>query len=432
MKKILSGIVGSVVVAGGLFYYTSQKLVGDEINAQLTALQAHGFVIQDRKENADGEHLVISLADMHKFSKLIPEYEAILLAEDKSALKDFKLGVDWTSSGAGISMDIYPVSFPTADIPAEAKEIMDKYIADKTLMLHLDYNTLTKNFEGNLKDIDEEINNEIGLKLLGLAFDGSLSDEKIALNYKLNEFKLSDDKKSIVEATGVSSVGTYEGLNYYISNGTTNVDKVFINLPNTTDSLDLSNMSFKVTSDVKNKLLESRLNMVTKTLDASIRGDKFTLDNFTFDYGIKNIDMEAFDKLTKLINRENPNFQSPEVKGYIADMFKNGMEFDIYKLGVDSIMHNGQTLKGFSLKTNLKIDNNPDLIQTLQMQPMQALSSVTIDGQIKVSDEIFAEILKNPKGRMAMMIQAKEENGYKIYDIELKESKLKVNGRQMM
>lgn len=431
MKKVLTGLAGSAIVASGLFYFGSQELVANEINTQLAALQMHGFVIEERKQDATGEHFIISLADMHKFAKLIPEYEAVLQAKDKSSLKEFKLGVDLTSSASEVSVDIYPVSFPTAELSIEEQVMIDRYITEKTLTLHLNYNSITNNFDGSLKDIDEQIKSAIGVKLIGLAFNGNLTDNKIALNYALNEFKIADDKKSIVELSEVSSEGTYEGLNYYISNGTTDIDKILLNIPDTLDSVAFFDTNLIVTSDVKNDLFESRLSMVTKTVDATIENDNYTLDTFTFDYGLKNINIKAFDKLVTALDKENPNFKSPEVEKNIEDLLASGMVFDIYKFGIENITHNGETLKGFSLQTNFELGNNLD-IQTIETSPMQALSSVTMDSKIEVSDELFAKAMKDPRGRMAMMVQPKEENGYKVYDIELKDSKLEVNGLPMM
>ena len=431
MKKVLTGLAGSVVVAGGLFYFSSTELMANEVNTQLATLQTHGFVIEDRKNDSTGEHFTISLADMHKFSKLIPEYEAVLLAEDKSALKEFKFGVDLSSSGSEVSVDIYPLSFPTSSLSAEDKAMVDRYIDERTLSLHLNYNSLTDDFHGALKDIDENIKNAIGVKLIGLAFDGNFKDDKIALNYEINEFKVADNKKIIMELSGISSEGTYEGLNYYISNGTTDIDKALVNIPDTEDSVEFLDTKFKVTSDVKNDLFESRLSMVTKTVNSSIKNDKFTLDTFTFDYGLKNINLEAFDKLVTALDKGNPNFKSPEVEKSIEDILANGMVFDIYKLGVENITHNGEALKGFSLQTNFELGNVLD-IQTIETSPMQALSSVTMESKIEISDELFTKAMKDPRGRMAMMVQPKEENGYKIYNIELKDSKLEVNGLPMM
>jgi hypothetical protein len=431
MKKVLTALAGSAVVAGGIFYFASGELVANEVNTQLTTLQTHGFVIEERKQDSTGEHFIISLADMHKFAKLIPEYEAVLLAKDKSALKEFKLGIDLSSSGSEVSLDLYPVSFPTAELSIQEKEMIDRYIAEKTLTLHLNYNTLSNNFDGSLKDIDEQIKNAIGVKLIGLAFDGNFNDDKIALNYELNEFKIADDKKSIVELSGVSSEGTYEGLNYYISNGTTNIDKVLVNIPDTLDSVAFSDTKLIITSDVKNDLFESRLSMVAKTVDATIKNDNYILDTFTFDYGLKNINIEAFDKLVTALDKENPNFKSPKVEKNIEDLLASGMVFDIYKFGIENIIHNGETLKGFSLQTNFELGNNLD-IQTVETSPMQALSSITMNSKIEISDEIFSKAIQDPRAMMVMMVQPKEVNGYKIYDIELKDSKVEVNGLPMM
>ncbi len=120
------------------------------------------------------------------------------------------------------------------------------------------------------------------------------------------------------------------------------------------------------------------------------------------------------------------------LKKSVEAIFANGLVFDVYKFGIENITHNGETLKGFSLQTNLELDNNPDIIQAIQTAPMQALSSVELNSKIEISDEIFSKAIKDPRAMMAMMVQPKQENGYKVYDIELKDSKLEVNGLPMM
>ncbi len=434
MKKILTGLAGSAIVAGGLFYFGSQQLVADEINAQLQTLQTHGFAIEDRKQDATGDHFIISLADIHKFSKLLPEYESVLLAEDKSALKEFKLGVDLTSSGSEVSADIYPVSFPTQELSIQEKEMIDKYIQEKTLTLHINYDSLTQNFDGNLKDIDEQIKNSVVVKLLGMAFSGNITDEKIDLRYELNEFKVADNKSKnpVVELTGLLSDGTYEGLNYYVSNGTTNIDKFSFDSKDKLGSVAFTDIQVKVDSDIKNELFESRVSFISKAVDAQIINDNYTLDTFTFDYGMKNINLEAFEQLVTVLDTENPNFKSPEVEKSITKIFENGVIFDIHKIAVDNITHNGQILKGFSVQTNLELENNPAIMQKIETAPMQALSSVQLNSKIEISDELFAKAIQDPRAMMAMMVQPKQENGYKIYNIELKDSHLNINGQPMM
>ncbi len=432
IKKTITSLVGVTVVGGGLYYATSQKLVADEIDTNLATLKSYGFTIEDRKETADGEHFVISLADMHKFSKLLPQYEDILLAKDASVLKKFKLGIDLTSSASDISVDIYPVALPTDGLSAEAKETMNRYISQRTLTLHIDYNPLTNSFDGNVKDIDEKIREDIAVQLAGFTFDGSIDDEKIALNYRLNRFGLRDKKDPVVEIEGISSEGTYEGLSYYITNSNTNIDKISLKKPMSTDIISLIDSNIKVTSDIKNDLFESRLSTVTKHIDSSIRNRAFSLDNFIFDYGVKNINIQAYNKLVTLMDGKNPNLKSQEVEKCISDIFKEGMVLDIYKIGMDNISYDGKSYKGLSLQSNVEVANDPNLLQTLQTRPLQALNSLKADAQVKISDEIFTQIQKDPRGRMTMMIQPKEQNGYKVYDIGLDNAQLKVNGRRMM
>ena len=63
---------------------------------------------------------------------------------------------------------------------------------------------------------------------------------------------------------------------------------------------------------------------------------------------------------------------------------------------------------------------------------MSALPHLNIKSKIKISDELFEMMLEDPRMMLASMIEAKEENGYKLYDIKLDKGKLEVNGKPMM
>lgn len=435
MKKIFIGLSALLLIVGAVFFFGAKDLAAQKLDEQIATLQANGFVIEDRQKNGDSEHFVISLADMHKFAKLIPEYEEVLLAEDKSALEAFKMGVDLRtiSMGSSLSADIYPVAFPMNDLSQEEKTMIEKYIKEKTLMLHVNYNAVTEQFDGTLKDIDEQIK-EVGLHLLGLKFGGTLDEDKIDLQYTLKNFNVTEQisKKPIIKVEGVTSDISYEGSNYYISNGFVTVDSVLVDYEDKIGTTKLSDIDIQVKSDIENDLLTSHAKISTKTINTNFQNEKYRFDTVTFDYGMRNIDLEAFNQLTKVLDQENPNFQSPEVKKSLEKIFAQGIIFDVHRFGVDNIDHNGETLKGFSMQTQIKLDKDPAIVQKLENAPMTALSLLSVESKIAISNELFTLLMQNPRAMMLMMLQPKEENGYKIYDIAMKHSALTINGQPMM
>jgi len=432
MNKVVLGVIGAVVIGAGLFFFSSQKVAAKEIEKQLAALQTNGFVIENRVKKDDGEYFEISLSDLHKFSTLVPQYKQVLLEEDKAALKDMKLGVELVTSGATVSADIYPVKIPLKEASADEKKKLETFLAKKALLLHVNYNGLTKGFDGYLKDINEGVE-AVSLKLTGLTFEGT-ADEVLTLVYNMKNLRVEDrlTKKPLMDVSGIKSDMVYTGLNYYVTNGTASLDSITLNLEDKLGKIALSDMQMHVKSDIKDDLLDTRAQMLVKTADIDMQGQKVALNTMTFDYGLKNIDMQAFNEVVTFMENIEQNVNSDDVEKSIQTLLSKGMIFDIHKIGVDDITFGAESLKGLSLQAHIGFEKDPELFKKLQTMPESALTSMNIDSKISISNEIFSEILKDPRAMMLMMIQPKEENGYKVYDIAMDKGALSINGQPMM
>ncbi len=433
MQKVIIGLVGVIIIVGAFFLFSSKKIVEVKVDEQIALLSTYGFEAKERVQdkNADAKHLVISLVDADKFVQNFPEYEQFLKGDKKDFLKEFKFGVDVTSTAtAVVSADIYPISFPKETLSKEEKEIFQKLIDKKALFLKLNYNSVTKKIDGTLKDIDEKIK-EVNLKVTGLNFDLIINDKK-NLEFEVKNLNLSSSTKEnfSVKLGDISSKLTYEGLNHNIINGFMKFDKMLFDFNNTL--VNVSGTDLEFITNLKNNLIDSGVKTTIKSIDADITNKKLIFDKVIFDYGINNIDLVSFDKLSKLLNKENPDLESPEVAQTVEKLLSHGVGFYLNKFGVESIKYDKENLKGFSIESKINIAKDPNLLKNIQISPMLAMSAIDMKSKIKVSDELFSLIMKNPNAMMLMMFKPKDENGQKVYEIDLKNGALSINGQPMM
>ena len=433
MKRIVGGFLGSVVLAGSL-YFGSGKLVASEVDNYVMSLKERGFSVENLQKDGNSESFVITIKDAKTFTKYYPDFADLISKIGKENLDDIKLQVDLKSSASGVSADIYPKSLPSAKNSKNA-DLVKELIDNKKLLLHIDYNTLSKDFSGNLKDIDEDMKKGV-IKLKGFTFEGNSGDDKLEVNYRLDQFAAIDKKSGpLFEIVNVSSNNSYEGKNRENQNGETTIDRISFNSPDKTGGFSLKNIKFSVISDEGSGMLDTAIKSTISLIEVNKPNDSIRLEDVSFDYGLKNIDLVVYDELVNLVEESKLKPYDASLQQKVGQSFlkllSNGMEISIDKLGVEHIKTEEGDLGEASISLRLKVKDDPDLLQKIMINPILASSSVEIDSKIVVSDKIFAKIQNNPKGAMTAMFPPISKNGTKIYNLSIKDGQMSINGQKM-
>jgi len=156
-------------------------------------------------------------------------------------------------------------------------------------------------------------------------------------------------------------------------------------------------------------------------------GEKSLLEGITFNFNIKNLDILALQKLEKVdVDDEE------EINRLMQELISKGISMEIQTFKIKKIEAEGKKMDGFSLTANIDVDKSLDLA-AFQTNPMVALNAINTKTKITLSSELFSLIAQQPKAVMLMMlIQPQELNGKKVYEVELKNGSLTVNGKPML
>ncbi len=441
-KKTGFGIVGLVIVAT-LYYFTIgsaqiTEKIKTQVNNELTTLQQNGFKVKERKIKEREEHFVIDFDDPTKITRYLNSQGAEVTQEDILLFKGLKIAVDAKylyDSYSALSLDIYPISLPESLLQSTDKEdkeaiaYIQKMMADKKLLVHLDFNKLLSGFKGYIKDIHEtfEDKEKITFVSQGFKFEGDIENKKVkTVRQTLKLLSLGAGNELSMKLSNFKSNYTLTGLSPYDFKSTYSVEKIKIQ-GEEEFSMFMKNLNVTAISSVKNNLLKSSITTKADETKLIEKQKSYTMDDIFFDYKIDNLDIASFEALKGLdINDEKA------INALSQKIVSKGITMKIPHFSIKKISDNGKSMDGFELSASLAIDKSFD-INAASQNPLAILDAISSKTDISVSSELFSLIAQEPKAMMILMLMPPvEKDNNKIYEIEFIKGKLTVNGKSIM
>lgn len=444
MKKI--AIIGLLIAGAATLYYVtagSKQItvqMKSQVKQQLASLEKKGFVVQKKESTPQSEHFIIDFNDPQKIASLFQEKGIYITPHDAKALKGLKVGVDVSYLAdvySALSLDIYPITLPdiftTATLNDKEQKALTQFqemLKRKVVLMHIDINKLGNGFKGYMKDIDETLkieNKSLKISMQAFRFHGALKEKHLSsLEQTLKNFTLAPNNTFLFQLNNLkssyASIGTspYDyNANYHIDEATIKADKNF--------TLLMHNLSTDSSSHLAHGLVNVSLNTEIETVQASSNTKKTQLDTIIFKMTTDNLDMKALQKLDTI----DPNNQQA-IQAVLQELLSKGIQFAIPQFSVKKIAVDKQNMDGFTLKTLFSLKNTLNT-QALQQNPLAALSAIDATLNLTLSSSFFGFVAQQPQAMMAMMfLQPKDVNGDKVYDVELKNGSLKVNGKPVM
>ncbi len=442
MKKSGFGIIGLILVAV-IYYFTagSTQIIQEmkkHVNDELTTLKQNGFGINDRETQETQEHFVLSFDEPVKIADYLTSQGSQLTPEDIQAVKGLEIGVDakyLKDSYSALSLDIYPVALPqsileeTAEENKAALERIKRMMADKTLLVHLDFNKLLSGFKGYIKDINETFEEEEKITFISqdFKFEGELENEKVkTVRQTLKFFSIEAGKELTMKLSNLASHYTSTGPSSYASKSGYSVGKIELQ-GESEFSILMENMNVNAVSSLNNGLLKSSIITKTKLIELTEAQKKYKLNNILFDFNIENLDIVSFEALQSadIANEETINALTQKV-------LSKGITISIPNLSVQKLAEDEKPMGGFVLNSSFTIDKSFD-INAVSQDSLAVLNALSSKTKISVSNEIFAHITQDPKAMMVLMLMPPvEKEGIKIYEVEFVKGKLTVNGTPIL
>jgi len=441
-RKLVFSILGLIVVT--VFYYvisgyieTTEQITKSKqkVNAQLTEIEANGFSISDRGIQKENEHFVIRLDDPQKASVFLTQKGIQVQLEEAEELKGLQLGIDLTYINDTIALELYPVVLPTnlKTVLMQEKDQnilvhIEEMLKRKVFLMHVEIDHSATTFIGYIKDISETIagEKEVKMTLQGFHFSATMKEEKIIkLTQTINTMHLYISDMIDRSVSDLQKNYVFTGPTAYDYSTDYSIEKIKIDeMPD--GKLLANNIAFHSTSSVKNGLAVENLHAEIENIDVFFEKEKFGMQSLLLTMNINNLDVDTFEKLQKVDSNNTKTFDA-----LVEKLLLNNIHIEVPMLSVDKITLQGKEINGFSLHSKMDIDKSLDFYR-YSINPKYALGKINAKIELSLSKELLTVLKEDPKAMlMYMMYRPKRVEDKRIYNLDLKDGLLNINGKDL-
>ena len=450
MKKIGFGLVGLVVLAN-LYYFTlgSTQIIEKmkkEMNKEIQTLEVSGFTIEDREIKEKGEEFTITLEEAPKIVHHLAQQNIAVTQDNIEMLKGLKIGMKITylpTTFDAISIEMTPLNLPTDiykyidPIQKSSLQQLEKMIEQKAFVAHIKVNRLLSDFTGHFNDIKQKFSSEGNLSTFssqGFTFKGTIEDEQIkSVTQALKRLSYSIENELNIELVNLESALVTSMDNNQMQVDYTLESVEFIAKSGENLSLVANNIRGNSKDNHQKSLLNNQSQFEISEVNITIEKEQYLLQKIQLNTAMNNIDIKAIEKLNRLSSKNlGSGEQIKELMPILKEITHSDSSIDISKFSIDTIVSEGKVYNGFNLKALGSINKDFDWNE-IEKSPFALLGLFNAKANLEVSNEIMATIAEDPKAMMFMlMVQPKDNNGSKIFDVEYHQGSLKVNGKPFM
>lgn len=315
--------------------------------------------------------------------------------------KGIKYGADLQYSNIpfteAVSLTLYPLTasdeilYDLRNKDEGFAKYIENFLLNKGLLYHINYNLISGDFDGYLKDIDEEYtmknNSLLKVKVLGTTFNGngdlrSPSDVKI-LSKEIN-LKISDTRDIM--------------------------------------ALDIANIHLDAKSLYSERKAQLKSHFYFDTFHLKSNNEELNASMFNYDVNITNIDKQAYKEF----------ISSKQTKASLLKLLSKGLDISIGDLSLKNATSNNENLEGFKISSELMLQADKNLGFKMAISPLLALSNVEVDFKSKISKKLLAEVIKNSSFPNTFIKYQTSSGDDVVFNFSYEQGKLIVNGKTIL
>lgn len=457
MKKIVIFLVVAVLLAAAL-PIIGNKLVENSLDDRISTLSSYGLEVSQAKTQSSylstKKHYEFLLSDADKFVEYLNKYSDRQLPPYVNAVfEGVLIGADVEYCNfplsKAVSVDIYPLTLSENTMESiknddtDFHEYLEKFLHSKGVLYHIDYNIVSEDFSGFVKDIKESYTlkdgTKISLNLLDATYSGN--GELIAPNSIISHISTInlevDNARTKLDfvLNGFSSSSSFESQSTYITSGDLKNLKLIVNASNENLVFDVNDIKANFSSNTQGEKAE--LNAKSSLESMSIKSDKIdaVVKNFAYDVALNGLDKDSLEELRVIFSHSKVssamNLQK-DLEAPMIQLFSKGLELDIAKFSLENItLDQTENLEGFEIKSVLKIKQDKDLAAKINMSPLLVSQNVDMTINIKISKPIYAKLTNNMPMTSMASSYAKEDGNSVLFDLTFINGEFKINGKAL-
>ena len=455
MKKI--AIIGALLLAiAATLPFFGNSLVKSHIDDRVKQLQSFGLDVQNEKTQSSylqtSKHFEFVLQDSQKFLDYLSQYaDKQIPAYVNATLDGVVIGADVSYSNIpftkAVEVDIYPLALSPKmreslkqDDP-EFEKYFSAFLGSKGLEYHINYNLVSQDFDGYIKDIKEKFTFQtkanISFVLSGVTFDGN--GELIApkeMHSRIDTINMQiehNNEKVLFALSDVASSSNFDSPLTYVSSLSVGGFDMEVNADNAPSFLHLKKLYANISSNDQDKDGEVNAKFTLKHFDFKAKDQTLASNNLAYDIAVDGLDKKVMDDIRiiakKMQNDQNPLLVGEMQKALIA-LFSHGMKINIAQLEAHDIVHNnGDNLGAFKLTMDTTVKSDQDLAHKMQTSPMLLMQNIATKWHISLDKKLYDALNKNPNMAAQLDKYRKENGDAVVFDIVFEDTQLTVNGQ---
>lgn len=379
MKKIIISILIIISIVAAL-PILGNKIIEETLDKKIARLESKG--VEVLKKEHDSGYLNTSrhyefIDNGNKYG-LDLKYSNIPLTED-------------------VTLELYPLSAPKNildDLSQKDKgfaQYVEKFLENKGILYHLDYNLISGEFNGFVKDIDESYtmknNSKLVVKVFGTKFKGK-GDLRSPSTMQTSSKKI---KLEVKDARDMMAI-------------------------------DISNAYLDASSNFSAQKAQIASKFYFDTIFLKSNNRELNATSFNYDINISNMDKQAYKEF----------ISSKQSEKTLIKLFSKGIDIDIGDLSLKNAHLNQENLKGFKISSDMQLEKDKNLGLKMKISPLLALPNLEIDFKSKISQKIVAEIIKNSLIPNTFIKYQTSSGDDVVFDISYQQGVLVVNGKTIL
>jgi len=457
MKKIIITLTLIVLVAAAL-PIIGNTFMQSTIETRVDELKEYGLESQNGQSDvgylSTRKHFEFLLKDADAFVEYLNKYaDGQIPPYVNAMLEGVLIGVDLNYSNIPFSnaleLDIYPLSMS----PNMAKELqkenlafynyLEAFLHSKGILYHINYNIMSENFDGFIKNIDEKYEFDDGVKLLTTLKDTTFEGEgeliapqrlSTALSTLRLEF-LQKSQRIIFDLKGMQTATSYASKNTYLSSVELKDFHFIVSATDNDIELEGEDIKMNVSSNTQGEFAEIDSKSSLSGLEINSKELNLKLKNFNIDLAVDGLDkqsfMESSELISKIDNLNDPRLQT-KLEQSLTKLISKGFVFRMADFSVeDIVLDEKQKLTGFKMQSQVKMKGDKDFAQKVKISPLLLLTNIGIDTRVRVSKEIYAKLSQQQPASAAVKEYLKEDGDDYIFDFHFLDGNASLNGKAL-
>ena len=459
ISKKISIVIGLFIVSLLALPIIGNKVIEDDIQNRVASLGQYGIDISKNTKHSSylstSRHFEFLLKDTQKFVNYLNKYSDKQMPSYVDVLMDgVVVGTDVSYSNIPFSddivVDIYPLKLPkdmVEELQKEDKDFytyLDKFLKTKGLLYRINYDLITKKFNGYLKDIDESytFKNQTNIKIVVKdgKFDGKgslIAPQRVATDIKYMKLKASKGSESLYfDIKGLTTSSNFNAKNTYLTGMSFKDLNLSVKQEMEKSGIYMQGMKFNgssisldKTAEMSSKVSLASLRLKSKMIDTQIKDFNSILDISSLD----KISFERFSKLLSLSKTDDSFMMKKMLNDALIDLISKGLDIKIVDFSAKHIYLDDlqKDYHGFRMSSDIAILADNSLATKVSLSPLLALQDIDIVTKMVFSKTLYEKLLESNRGLLNLDRFANTINDEVVFDILFSKGSITVNGKSI-